>query len=526
MNWFKSWFSEYKADLPAGMVVFLVALPLCLGIGLASTGNPELIFTGIIAGVVGGMVVGILSGSQLGVSGPAAGLVVIIFNAIVTLGSYEAFLLSVILAGVIQFLAGWLRMGIIGYYFPSSVIKGMLAAIGIILILKELPHALGYEKEIMDASLNKKSKPGLFSDVINAIKNPDAGALIIAGISMVILVIAEFNVLKRIRFLRFIPVALLVVLSSILVNSLFHLYYPEWALTGNKLVQLPVAKNVYEFMGFFIAPDFSQIDNPEVYEIAFTLAIVASLETLLSVEATDKLDPQKRLTPTNRELKAQGIGNIVAGLIGGLPITQVIVRSSANISSGGKTKLSAVIHGFLLLSSAFFIPGIINLIPLASLACILLVVGYKLANIAIFKRMMKLGFDQFLPFVITIVFIVMSDLLKGIGVGMIAAVYFILRKNYQNSYSIKRYTENGKKVAKIFLSEEVTFLNKPSIADVLHNLPEGSKLIIDGSHSKNIEYDVIELIEEFSKYTSVNKNIECKFIGIPELMNDDQALSI
>jgi MFS superfamily sulfate permease-like transporter len=504
---------NFKYDISAGLVVYLVALPLCLGIGLASTGRPDLIFSGIIAGVVGGIVVGSFSGSQLGVSGPAAGLVAIVLTALDTLNSFEVFLLAVMLSGLIQLIASYLRAGVIGYYFPSSVIKGMLAAIGLILVMKEIPHLLGVDEDYLgDLNVFLPDGQNTFSMVYYSILHPNAGAVIIGIFSLLILIIFEQRFMKKWVVFKFLPGALFVVVFGALINSIFLKYVPEFFMSGNHLVQLPVADSMQSFMSFFHSPDFSAFSNIDVYGVAFTLAIVASLETLLSVEATDKLDPYKRITPTNRELKAQGIGNMISGFIGGLPITQVIVRSSANINAGGKTKLSTIIHGVILLVTVAFIPGMLNLIPLASLAAILLMVGYKLAQPILFKSMFKLGWEQFLPFFATIVAVLATDLLKGIGVGMAIALFFILRKNYSNPYTYSKQTDDH--IITLILSEEVSFLNKASIYKALMEIEEGSTVIIDGSQSKYISFDVLERIEEFQKFTAPKKNIQLSLVGI------------
>jgi MFS superfamily sulfate permease-like transporter len=511
----KNMFANFKSDFPAGLVVSLVALPLCLGIALASTGRPDLLFSGIIAGIVGGIVVGSLSGSSLGVSGPAAGLVVIVLGALESLGSFEAFLLAVVLAGVIQIIAGFLNAGIIGYYFPSAVIKGMLAAIGITLILKEIPHAFGYDKDFFgDDAFVQPDGHNTFTELYYSVRYNSTGAVIISLISLGILILFERPFMKKIQLFKFLPGALFVVLLGIVLNTIFQTAFPEWALKGEHLVQLPVASNAREFFSFFTLPDFSVISDPNVYTVAFTLAIVASLETLLCVEATDKLDPYKRDTPTNRELKAQGMGNVISGLIGGLPITQVIVRSSANIDSGGKTKMSAIIHGAILLVSAIFIPYYMNMIPLASLAAILLLVGYKLSKISLYQAMYKLGWEQFIPFIVTIVAILVTDLLRGIAIGMVVAIYFILRKNYKHSYHYKKEEHHQGEIITLQLSEEVTFLNKGSIGNTLQNLPENSTVVIDGSKSLNIDYDVLEIIQDFQNYTAPLRNITVQTKGI------------
>ncbi|NCP46014.1 MAG: SulP family inorganic anion transporter, partial [Flavobacteriales bacterium] len=340
------------------------------------------------------------------------------------------------------------------------------------------------------------------------------GAIIISIISLGLLMLFDTNFMKRIALFKFLPGALFVVLVGILLNYLFNFFSPELALSGKHLVELPVASSAQEFMSFFKFPDFSAFTNPQVYMVAVTLAIVASLETLLSVEATDKLDPHKRRTSTNKELKAQGIGNMVSGLIGGLPVTQVIVRSSANIESGGKTKLGTIIHGLILLLSVIIIPIFLNLIPLASLAAILLMVGYKLAKPSLFKQMYQLGHEQFIPFIITVVAIVSTDLLKGIGIGMVVAVFYILRKNYKNALNLRIDEVDGKPTYYLTLSEEITFLNKASVAKALADIPEDVNLIIDGSNSYSISYDVLENIQEFVNHTSKLKNITIETKGV------------
>lgn len=511
----KNLFSNLKYDFPAGLVVYLVALPLCLGVALASTGRPDLLFSGIIAGVIGGIVVGFLSGSALGVAGPAAGLVVIVLTAIETLGSFEAFLLAVVIAGVIQVIAGFLNAGIIGYYFPSSVIKGMLAAIGITLILKEIPHAFGYDADFMgDEAFAQKDGQNTFTEIYNAIRYSSIGAIIISVVSLGLIILFDKPFMKKIQLFKFLPGALFVVIIGIVLNSIFGAFFPQIAMSGEHLVQLPVASNPSEFLSFFKTPDFSAFTKIEVYTVAFTLAIVASLETLLSVEATDKLDPYKRNTPTSRELKAQGVGNMLSGLIGGLPITQVIVRSSANIESGGRSKMATMVHGAILLLSAMLIPRYLNFIPLASLAAILLMVGYKLSKFSLYQGMYKLGKEQFIPFFVTVIAILGTDLLKGIAIGMVVAIYFILRKNYKHSYHYKKEEHRDGEVITLVLSEEVTFLNKGSIGLTLDHLPENSKVIIDGSKSLNIDYDVLEIIQEFKEHAAPMKNITVETKGI------------
>jgi MFS superfamily sulfate permease-like transporter len=511
-------FKYWSSDLPASLVVFLVALPLCLGVALASTGNEPILFSGIIAGVVGGIVVGIISGSRLGVSGPAAGLITIVAVAITTLGSFDAFLVAVILSGIIQFISGFLGAGVIGNYFPSSVIKGMLAAIGLTLILKEIPHAFGYDADFMgDESFFQIDGQNTFSEIFIALNKTSPGAIIITLISILILILFDRPFLKKISLFKILPGALFVVATGILMNFLFQKFIPEWYLNTKHLVELPKASNFEEFKSFFTFPDFSALSDYRVYTIALTIALVGSLESLLSVEATDKLDPEKHLTPTNLELKAQGVGNIVSGFLGGLPITQVIVRSSANINAGGKTKLSTIMHGVLLLCSVLLLPNVLNLIPLSALAGILLMVGYKLSKVSLYKQMFKLGLDQFLPFIVTIIGVLFTDLLKGIAIGMAFSVFFILKRNYKNNYQKQIIETSEKPLVYITLSEEVTFLNKGSIRELLANIKENSDVTIDGSNCVKIDYDVLEAIQDFKDYTINEKNINLKTINIPEV---------
>ena len=508
-----------RDDLSASVVVFLVALPLCLGIGLASTGRPDLVFSGVIAGFVGGVVVGFFSGSPMGVSGPAAGLVVIVLTAIETLGSFEALLLATFIAGIFQLIGGYLGAGIIGYYFPSSVIKGMLAAIGLTLMLKEIPHALGYDKNFMgDEALRQVDGHNTFNEIFYAIGELSPGAVVISVLSLSLLILFEKPFIKKFAAFKFLPGALFVVVVGILLNILFRLIKPEWVLTGEHLVQLPSANSASEFIGFFRLPDFSAWSNPQVYLVAITIALVASIETLLCVEATDKLDPFKRTTPTNRELKAQGIGNMLSGMIGGLPITQVIVRSSANINAGAKSKISTITHGVILLLAAYFIPGFMNQIPLACLAAILLMVGYKLSKISLYRSMFRLGHEQFIPFIMTIIGILLTDLLKGIGIGMAVAIFYILKKKCQHSYHYKKENDPHQGTITLRLSEEVTFLNKASIQATLDEVPDNSRIVIDGSHSIHIDHDVLEIIHRFKAHVAPARNIKFETIGIREVV--------
>lgn len=514
-------FSNLKHDLPASIVVFLVATPLCLGIALAS-GAP--LFSGIIAGIVGGIVVGMVSGSPLGVSGPAAGLAVIVLGAIATLGSFEAFLLSVVLAGVIQLILGYVRAGVIGYYFPSSVIKGMLAGIGLIIILKQIPHAFGYDAvpEGSEAFAQADAQ-NTFTEFLNMFNFVQVGAIIITLFSLTVLILWDRPFMKKLKFTQWVQGPLVAVAGGILLNQLFLAVAPDLAVAPSHLVQLPVADTWNGVLGLFTFPDFSQLGNLAVYTTALTIAVVASLETLLCVEATDKLDPYKRMTPTDRELKAQGIGNIISGLVGGLPVTQVIVRSSANIQSGGRTKASAVLHGVLLLAAALAIPTVLNLIPLACLAAILFVVGYKLAKPALFKTMYRQGWYQFVPFVITVVGIVFADLLVGIGLGIGVAIFFVLLNNYRNPYFLANEPHKPGDLIQIKLSEDVSFLNRASIMRTLDEIPPNTRVEIDASRSTSIDYDVYELIKEYEEKAKMN-GVDLTLKGFSTLQQENDSV--
>jgi SulP family sulfate permease len=502
-----SLFKHLKNDIPASIVVFFVALPLCLGIALAS-GAP--LFSGVIAGIVGGIVVGMASGSPLGVSGPAAGLAVIVLTAIGTLGgSYQAFLTAVVLAGVLQLLFGYAKAGFIAYFFPSSVIKGMLTGIGLLIILKQIPHAIGWDKDaIGDDAFNQADGQNTFTEISKAFEFITPGALVIAAISLAILILWDTVLTKKHKIFQLLQGPIVVVILGICMNLAYSKGLLPYSLNEKQIVSIPVPDSIGSFFGQFTFPDFKALTNFEVWKIAIVIAIVASLETLLCVEATDKLDPDKRITPTNRELKAQGLGNIVSGLIGGLPLTQVIVRSSANINFGGKTKMSAVLHGVFLLISAIFIAGLLNLIPLASLAAILLMVGYKLAKPSLFKQMYKLGWEQFIPFLATIVAIIATDLLKGITVGILVGIFYTLRHSYRNSHHVKDIISdnNGQAVHHLVLAEEVSFFNKASLLSTLDGIPANSKVIIDCTNSKSIAYDVIEIINDY-ELNAKTKNI-------------------
>jgi SulP family sulfate permease len=503
--------AQLKHDLPASVVVFLVALPLCLGIAVAS-GAPPL--AGLIAGIVGGVLVAWTSGSHVAVSGPAAGLTVIVLGGIQQLG-YEAFLLALCIAGVMQVALGVLRTGIFAYYFPSSVIKGMLAAIGVILILKQIPHALGSDADFEgNETLRGQGQLGPLDAIWYAINHVHWGAALMAGLGLVVLLVMGH--VPALRKLRWLPAPLVVVLLGIGLNALFGQSSPGLALDGEHLVRLP-DEGVAALWAALPVPDFSAWQNMAVYQVALTLAIVASLETLLCVEAMDKLDPYKRSTPTNRELLAQGTGNLVSGLLGGLPMTAVIVRGSANIQSGGRTRMSAFLHGILLLVAVVLLPGAMNLIPKAALAAILLHVGYKLAPIELFKRIFRQPLEQWMPFAVTVVAIVATDLLKGVGIGMAFGVFFILRAHMKAPYFIHRlesHEQGGHARTRIELGENVSFLNKASVNQVLHALPDDSYVEIDGRRARYIHPDVLELIHDFAG-TAATRGIQVVLVDIP-----------
>ena len=503
-------FKYIKNDLPASIVVFFVALPLCLGIALAS-GAP--LFSGLIAGIVGGIVVGALSGSNIGVSGPAAGLAAIVLTAIGALGGYQNFLVAVVLGGIIQLIFGLLRAGIIGYYFPSSVIKGMLTGIGIIIILKQIPHFFGYDADPEgDFAFFQVDGENTFSEILNSVNNISLGSTIIGLAGLGILLLWSNILSKKGKIFQLIQGPLVAVVAGIVYFFIMG-NDSKFGISTEHLVSVPVPDDMESFLGQFSFPNFSAISNPEIWVTAFTIALVASLETLLCVEATDKLDPHKNVTPTNRELLAQGTGNIISGLIGGLPITQVIVRSSANIQSGGRTKLSAIVHGFFLLISIILIPTLLNKIPLSVLAAVLFIVGYKLAKPALFKKMWLLGWKQFTPFIVTVLGIVFTDLLKGIGMGLVVGIVIILIKSFQNSHFLHKEGEeiNDGKI-KMTLAEEVTFFNKGAILKELDQLPENSFLELDVTKTKYLDNDIIEILEDFS-LKAKERNIQIKLVS-------------
>ena len=511
-----------KSDLLSGMVVFLVALPLCLGIAVASGAPP---FAGIICGVIAGIVVGYLSGSNVSVSGPAAGLIAIILVAITDLG-YETFLVAVIIAGLIQLTLGFLKAGTFSSYFPTSVIEGMLAAIGIIIIKKELPHAIGYDKAHEGDWFALENGPGsgFFTEIINSINYAHLGAIIITVVSLAILI--AFNKVSFLKKIKAIPGALIVVIAGIIINEIFKSTGSKLAISQAHLVTLPTASSFNEFIGQFATPDFSGFMNFKLWIVGLTIAIVASIETLLCLEAGDKMDPMKRYSSANTELKAQGIGNILSGLIGGLPMTSVIVRTTANINAGAKTKLSAMAHGVFLLAAVISIPWLLNKIPMACLAAILIMIGIKLASPKVFKHMWHTGKHQFVPFVATVVAVVFTDLLKGVGIGLAVGIFFILRGNMKLAYFFKKEKHHEGETIHIDLAQEVSFLNKAAIKQTLAHLPENSKVIIDAANTVYIDYDVLQLIRDFVNYSSVDRNIKVRLKNFKKAYNMEDAVHV
>ncbi len=524
MNPKKNLFANLKSDLPSGLVVFLVALPLCLGIALAS-GAP--FFSGIISGIVGGIVIGALSNSPLSVSGPAAGLAALVMGALVSIGDYSLFLCAVLIAGILQILLGLAKLGGIANYIPSSVIKGMLTSIGILIIAKQIPHAFGYDKD------EKGNITELFPygqedmhELLQPLQHIEVGVFLICLLSIIIMVLWEKPFIKK--RIKFVPGALVAVIVSVIINEIWIRTGSVLAVQNEHLVQIRVAKSAGEFFSFFTLPDFNGFLNSSVIVYGVIIALIASLETLLSIEAIDNLDPQRRVTNTNRELFAQGVGNTVAGLVGGLPVTSVIVRSSANVNSGAQSKLSTIIHGTLLLVSIILIPVLLNMIPLSSLAAILLITGYKLAKPSVFKNFWSAGKYQFVPFIVTVVVIIAVDLFKAIPVlsgkgllvgvlsGIVAAIGAILYGNLKNSYFFHKEKHHEGDTIRMRLSEEVSFLNKAAIRQTLDHMPENSTVVIDASGTSYIDFDVLELIKEFRDIKAPLKDIQLQLVGFKE----------
>lgn len=514
--------ANLKSDFASGLVVFLVALPLCLGIAMAS-GAP--LFSGIIAGIVGGIVVGYLSQSHISVSGPAAGLTAIVLTAITDLGSFEVFLLAVFLAGVIQLFLGFIKAGSISNYFPTNVIEGMLAGIGVIIILKQLPHAFGYDSDFEgDEAFIQIDGDNTFFALFKVLNHFQLGAIIVTLVSLAILI--SWEKVFFFKKIKLVPGALVAVILGVIINEIFINSGSALAIGKNHLVSLPVPTSFEDFKAIIVTPNFAGLTNPKVWTVGLTIAIVASIETLLCIEASDRLDPQKRYTNTNVELKAQGIGNIVSSLIGGLPMTSVVVRSSANSNAGAKTKMSTIIHGFMLLLSVLLIPALLNKIPLATLATVLIMVGYKLAKPSKIKYFLEKGKYQFLPFIATMVAVVATDLLKGVMLGIIISIIFVLRGNLKKAYTFKKEEYVDGDIIHIDLAQEVSFLNKAAIKNTLKEIPENSKVIISAHDTVYIAHDILDLIKEFKTIRAVDENIKVKLKGFKEayhLENSDEV---
>lgn len=518
----QSLFSSLGGDIAAGLVVFFVAVPLCLGIALAS-GAP--LFSGIVAGIIGGLVVGFASKSALSVTGPAAGLAAIVLTAITQLGAFNIFLCAVIIAGVVQLALGFLKAGTIANYFPSNVIEGMLAGIGVLIILKQLPHAVGYDSDYEgnESFGTLLSGENTFSVLAKSLEYITPGAVIVTLTAIALMLIWEKT--PSLKKLKMLPGPLVAVIAGVVLNEIFLRSAPQFAIAQEHLVNLPVTDSFQGFLSQFVQPDFSGFANPQVWVIGVTLAIVASIETLLCIEATDRLDPQKRYTPTNRELKAQGIGNIISGFLGGLPMTSVIVRSSANVNAGAKTKISTITHGAMILVCVALIPFLLNKIPLAALAAILLLTGYKLARPALFKKWWSHGIYQFTPFIVTILAIVFTDLLKGVALGMVFSIFFILRENLKSAYFFERKKYEAGDIIHINLAQEVTFLNKAAIKMTLEHLPANSYVIIDATQTNYIDHDVLELIREFQAEKTEERGIRLDLVGFKPEYNIENSLN-
>lgn len=512
-------FSTFKSDFAAGLVVFLVALPLCLGIALAS-GAP--LFSGIISGVIGGIVVGFLSQSHLSVSGPAAGLTAIVLTAITDLGAFDIFLTAVFIAGILQLLLGFIKAGSISNYFPTNVIEGMLAGIGVIIILKQIPHAFGYDPDFEgDESFMQLDGQNSFSEIFGIVNHIQLGSLIITLVSLAILILwVKIDVLKKVKLL---PPALIAVIISIILNEIFKGNGSSLEVTKEHLVSLPIPQSFEDLRNIIVTPDFSAISNSKVWIVGVTIAIVASIETLLCIEAADRMDVHRRYTDTNVELKAQGIGNILSALIGGLPMTSVVVRTSANSAAGAKSKMSAIAHGVLLALSVLTIPALLNKIPLATLAAVLLLVGYKLANPKTIMHFWKKGKYQFVPFIATFIAVVFLDLLKGVALGMLISAIFVLRGNMKRAYKFRKEEYQEGDIIHIELAQEISFLNKSAIKSTLNELPPNSKVVINATETVYIAHDVLDLIHEFHTIKAKELKIKVKLVGFKDEYNIENS---
>ena len=502
-------FANLKSDFASGLVVFLVALPLCLGIAMAS-GAP--LFSGIIAGVVGGIVVGYLSKSHLSVSGPAAGLTAIILTAVTDLGAFDILLTAIFIAGLIQLALGFIKAGSISNYFPTNVIEGMLAGIGIIIILKQLPHAFGYDSDFEgDEAFLQLDGSNTASAIFSLLDHVQLGSIIITVISLIILI--AWDKVPALKKLKLIPGALTAVVIGVALNEIFVASGSSLAIAKQHLVTLPVPTTIEDFKAMITTPNLSGFTNPKVWMVGLTIAIVASIETLLCIEAADRMDVQKRYTDTNNELRAQGIGNMISALLGGLPMTSVVVRTSANNSAGAKSKMSTIIHGVLLLISVLAIPVILNKIPLATLAAILLMVGYKLAKPSTFFHFWEKGKYQFIPFIATLVAVVFTDLLKGVALGIIISIIFVLKGNLKRAYHFRKEAYADGDVIHIDLAQEVSFLNKAAIKSTLNDIPENSRVVINAHDTVYIAHDILDLIREFKTTRAIDENIKVKLKG-------------
>ena len=513
-------FANLKSDFASGLVVFLVALPLCLGIAMAS-GAP--LFSGIISGIIGGIVVGYFSTSHISVSGPAAGLTAIVLTAITDLGAFDVFLTAVFIAGLLQLILGFAKAGSISNYFPTNVIEGMLAGIGIIIILKQLPHAFGYDNDFEgDQAFSQTDGSNTFSALFSIFDYIQIGSIVITLVSMVILI--SWDKVPFLKKLKLVPGALIAVALGVILNEIFIATGSALAIGKEHLVSLPVPSSFEEFKAIIVTPNLSGVMNPKVWVVALTIAIVASIETLLSIEASDRMDVQKRYTDTNKELKAQGIGNMVSSLLGGLPLTSVIVRSSANSNSGARSKMSTIIHGVLLLVSVLAIPVILNKIPLATLAAILILVGYKLAKPSTFIHFWEKGKYQFVPFIATLLAVVFLDLLKGVTLGIIISIIFVLKGNLKRAYFFRKEQYADGDVIHIDLAQEVSFLNKAAIKQTLNHLPENSKVIIDAKDTVYIAHDILDLIHEFKTTRALDNNIKVKLKGFKKAYHLENSI--
>jgi MFS superfamily sulfate permease-like transporter len=501
-------FATWRDDVPAGVVVFLVALPLCLGIAVAS-GAP--LISGIIAGVVGGLVVGALSGSPVMVSGPAAGLTPVVLLGIQQVGGFERLLPAVVLAGILQLLLSGVRAGDVAYYVPSSVLKGMLAGIGLTLILKQLPHALGYDGDYEgDLSFVESSGSTTIGSLAEALQHIQPGAVMAALLGVGVMLWWPRSPFARVKLL---PAPMVAVGVGVALNEALRIALPDLAIRGTHLVSLPAISNG-DWLRQLALPDWSALSSPTVWELALIIGLVASLESLLSLEATNKLDPQRRDAPVNRELFAQGVGNVLAGLLGGLPITGVIIRSSTNVDAGAQSRLSAMVHAVLMLLAVLTLGVLLNRTPLAAIASVLLVTGFRLTAPALWRTAWRLGYSHFIPFGITVLAIVFTDVLRGIGVGLVIGLAFIIVEHLRSPV-LSRLSPPGAVLTRYGLPEQVTFLSKASIARALNALPAGTRVEIDGRRTTRFDYDALEVLLLF-RDTAKARNIDYRLVGVPE----------